>query len=102
MAFSNVYDKMHFTCNATDWTPIVATISGSYFGIKNKGDVDVRIRVRVNDPNTEDTLAPGAQEGLTVPTRLLMTTVQRFTKGDTLMYAQSTSGTVDLVGTFVS
>jgi hypothetical protein len=102
VAESLLYDKKRFSADSATWTPINVPITCSTFVLRNLSAVDVKIRTRVADPNTEDVLPPGSQEIVTGAPRGLGVSINpRFPVGSTVLFAQSASGVANLIGTFL-
>jgi hypothetical protein len=77
---------------AGDWVQIIAPISCNYVGLRHLGAADgeeshvasVILRTDEDDPDTEDAMAPYAQDGVTAMFRPVGYGGRRFEKGDCL------------------
>lgn len=92
-----VYAKARHIVGVENWTPINAPSGYNYFGLRNAGPADglhpepITIRTTVDDPNTEDEIATGAQEGL-IGAMIAVSGWPRqfrFKRGHTIVYAKS-------------
>jgi hypothetical protein len=95
--------KTQFPLNASEWTPITATINCDHFWMKNIGAGNVTyLRTNQSDATTQDQLQTGFQESCIVyytakgPTD----TSYRFMQGSVILYAQPDQGVGPLVVTF--
>jgi hypothetical protein len=82
--------------NATDWTPITATMRCNYWTVRCD-DSDMKIRTNAADDVTEDTIKAGMQEGVTSAAAFGISADSpfrpyRYPSGQVLCYLQSVSG----------
>jgi hypothetical protein len=103
------------TLNDTDWTPIYPAFDCHHIAVRNLSDArifgwmnkTVFLRSDSDDPTTEVELAPNAQEGVVAAPadryadRLgkagAVNTAHRFLASEVVFYAQSSSGTCNVV-----
>lgn len=99
------YVKKQLAIDIVSWTPIVAPIDCMGVAIKNSTAADMRTRTDFADPPTQDTIAAGNQDGITVPHhgdnphgagRGI-----RFLAGETIAFLQGVSGTSPALITYV-
>jgi hypothetical protein len=97
--------KKKIAVDTVSWTPIVAPIDCMGVGVKNSVAVDMKIRTDSADPNTEDLIPAGNQDGVVVsrygdnPSDAR--SGPRFFAGETIAYLQAASGTGPALVTFV-
>ncbi|MGA2481719.1 MAG: hypothetical protein ABSF92_01210 [Candidatus Acidiferrales bacterium] len=105
MASHPNYVKKKIAVDTVSWTPIVAPIDCMGVGVKNSVAVDMKIRTDSADPNTEDLIPAGNQDGVVVsrygdnPSDAR--SGPRFFAGETIAYLQAASGTGPALVTFV-
>ncbi len=105
MASNPNYVKKQLTVDTVSWTAIVAPIDCMGVAIRNSALVNLLIRTDSGDATTQDTIAAGNIETISVPRH--SGGVQdagsgtRFCAGDTIAYLQSASGTGPAQLTFV-
>jgi hypothetical protein len=94
------YVKSRFDIDTTDWTAIVTPIDCNYFGLKNSDGSALILRTDMNDPETEDTLGIGEQEGVLAQANVQWR-VARFLKGSTVLWVKATAGVGPVIVTWV-
>jgi hypothetical protein len=105
MASNSNYVKKQLTVDTVSWTAVVAPIDCMGVAIKNSALVNLLIRTDSADATTEDTIAAGSIETISVPRH--PGGVQdagsgtRFCTGDTIAYLKAVSGTGPAQLTFV-
>ena len=72
------------------FVPLLVPVRCNAYMIKNSGSDTLYMRSDPNDADTEDTLAPGAIEGLTIPPPLPGCDHPRYDKGVALYYVKCT------------
>jgi len=100
VSVSCAYAKRRHIAAPNAWTAVLAPIDANFVNFRNAGAADgnaahasaIVMRSEEDDQETEDTLAAGAQESLTVPFGLFAPgglRSSRFTRGDCVLYVQS-------------
>ncbi len=97
---SNFYAKRKLTIDTVTWTAVVAPIDCDSLAMRND-TASTKIRTDSADPNTEDTIGAGVQEGIIAPIHEPAPFPVRFKNGDTICYLQAVSGTGPVILTFV-
>ena len=105
MASHPNYVKKQIAVDTVSWTAIVAPIDCMGVGIKNSVSADLRIRTDSADPNTQDLIPAGNQDGILVARHGAQVQDEgraaRFSAGETIAYLQALSGTGPALVTFV-
>jgi len=105
MASNPNYVKKQIAIDSVSWTAIAAPIDCMGVGIKNSVSTDMKIRTDAADPNTQDTIPAGNQDGIMVSragdARINAESGTRFRAGDTIAFLQAASGTGPALVTFV-
>ena len=85
------------TIDPVSWTPITVPFDCSNLSVKNRDAVNaVRMRTTASDANTEDLLAPGAEQSLSNPHHRY-----RYLAGTQPLFVQATAGTGPVVVKFL-
>lgn len=99
------YSIKRYTVSDSEWTHVVAPWDCDYFSVRNTHSANMLYRTEPDDPNSEDVLTPGAQDGVTVTARRASLTgvnkYVRFFKDMVIVSLKSTSGTGVVVAKFV-
>jgi hypothetical protein len=106
MASHPNYVKKKISIDTVSWTPVVAPIDCMGVGIKNSAAADMKIRTDSADPNTEDLIPAGNQDGVMVSRfgdrPSTSRSGPRFFSGETVAFLQAVSGTGPALTTFVA
>jgi hypothetical protein len=99
---NGVFEKLKLSVPATGWTPVEVPFDCNSVVIRNISAVNVKLRTDEAVAATEDTIAPGDQEivdAAVASVRAGRST--RFVLDDEVCVLQSSSGTVDIMVTFL-
>jgi len=95
-----VYEKKRWTLDAITWTPITAPYDCNTVTLRNLDSVNnIKLRTQSGDANTEDILTPDLQEHLGGPSQPGGSF--RFSKAQTVVFAQTVAGTGPLLATYL-
>ncbi len=97
---NNFYAKRKLSIDTVTWTAVATPIDCDSLAIRNDSGA-TKIRTDSADPNTEDTIAAGVQEGIVAPIHEPAPFPVRFKTGDIICYLQAVSGTGPVILTFV-
>lgn len=104
MPCNEPYGKWRLALDPESWTRVIVAFDCNSVGIKNPTLFNFLLRTDVEDPSTEDTIYPGAQEGISASMETRNTyplTTPRFRQGSTICFLKPVSGAGPAVITFL-